>query len=80
VERAMNNSCDRCGVSCGWVNLTDMRDIYKIGGIMEICTKCADKANSFVNYYGKKKEKDKSDLFNFLLSGVEVQKRYLAYR
>jgi protein-arginine kinase activator protein McsA len=76
----MSNSCDRCGHNCGWFNLTEMLESYKVGGIFEICNKCASKANSFVNYYGVKKEKDRISVFNFLLSGAEVQKRYLAYR
>lgn len=75
----MNNSCDRCGKNCGWFNLTEMRDTYKVGGIVEVCNRCGDKANSFVNYYGAKKEKDRNSVFNFLLSGSEVQKRFLEY-
>ena len=72
----IKNTCDRCGYKCGWFNLNDLRDIYRVGGIVNLCNRCGDRANSFVDYYGKKKEKDKKDLSDFLMSGELVKKRF----
>lgn len=71
-----NNTCHRCGIKCGWFDLTELREIYRCGGMIEICNKCGSKSDSFINYYGKKKQKDKDDLFEFLLSGKLVQDRF----
>ena len=72
----MKSTCDRCGDKCGWFNLTDIKPIYRVGGIVDVCRSCANKANSFVNYYGKKTEKDKQNLSCFLMSGKLVLERF----
>ena len=49
----MKSDCDRCGDNCGWFEFTDIKEIYRVGGVDWVCRKCGDKADSFVNYYGK---------------------------
>ena len=47
----------------------EIRDIYRTKFTKSVCKNCGDRANSFVNYWGKKKESDLLALNYFLRSG-----------
>lgn len=40
------------------------------------CDKCGAKADSFINYYGMKKQKDLEALHRYLISGILPMKQY----
>lgn len=74
-----------CGV-CGKTNnpstgqyfiFRELKSIYMVGFPL-LCTSCGDHADKFVNYYGQKSDKDKSDLHAFLISGVAPMRDYSA--
>jgi len=70
--------CDRCGkdckhpqydfVCCG--DLVDLKKSYQVYGVQKLCKHCGDKANKFVDYYGKKHSQDLRNLRAYLLSGT----------
>ena len=57
-------------------NMHTIRDCYMVSEHKEPCPTCGDKAGSFVNYYGKKKQRDLEGLHNFLVSGVLPMRKY----
>lgn len=61
---------------CGHVNtwrkyryFHELLSIYSVG-YSDICEKCADRVNKFIDYYGEKKPEDKAKVHRFLISGV----------
>ncbi len=59
--------------------MTEVRDIYRVlPDVVDVCNKCGGKMNSHVDYYGKKKQKDKDAVRNILLNGFAVSQRYSA--
>lgn len=73
----MKTHCDRCGKDCrnGKFNfvppweLVELKRIYKTRFVEFVCKGCGDVANSFVNYYGKKKPEDMLTVNKFLRNG-----------
>lgn len=82
--------CDRCGVDCTReflgkrIAVLDsdyfiIRDIYRTRFTINLCNPCGKKADSFVNYWGKKKEADIIKLNLFLRNGAASKKNELDY-
>lgn len=74
--------CQICGISCTWQDkqywdFQEIRSCYSVG-YKDICNKCGQKANSYVNYYGIKTPEDVLSLELFLLSGVLINNEYSA--
>jgi len=57
-------------------NMEALRACYALTGNTGMCEKCTIKANSFVDYFGKKRAIDKQKLKSFILSGYEINKIY----
>jgi hypothetical protein len=57
-------------------NMETLRDCYALTNNACMCEKCTIKANSFVNYFGKKRATDKQKLKSFILNGYEINKIY----
>lgn len=55
--------------------LIKLLSIYQTKIVTHVCKSCGDQANSYVNYYGKKKQEDKKALNKFLRSGPISAKR-----
>lgn len=55
-----------------------LRDIYNHHNLGELCDSCAVKANSFLKYWGSKKQIDREKLFVFINNGNEPQRRLRA--
>lgn len=73
----MKNSerpCSICGIESLFTE--EIKSIYAVHGNDHICESCGDIANSFVNYYGKKKQKDLDALKQYLNSGVYAMTKY----
>lgn len=73
----MDKSCPIC---CGNVYPWDkpLKNIYNVHMLGSLCSKCGDKADSFIDYYGKKDEADLKLLFDFVSSGIEPQRQLQA--
>jgi hypothetical protein len=73
----MNHLSKQCFV-CGGIAKSTSYDYYGFAevtksyqvGYADICEMCGQKADQFINYYGKKKESDLKRLHKFLVSGV----------
>ena len=72
----VNTTCDCCGKKT--VILNEIRLIYRIHGMLELCESCGDKSSKFINYYGKKKESDLLKLKNYFNSGRMILNKYSA--
>ena len=48
---------------------TGLKSVYNHHELSEFCDSCTKKANSFLNYYGKKRKEDLKNLFNFVNCG-----------
>jgi hypothetical protein len=73
--------CFVCGVvykfsQYGFWRMSEVRAVHLVSDHNLICSKCGDKANSFINYWGKKKPKDLAKLHNFLASGILPMRQY----
>lgn len=58
--------------------MTEIKNTYRVSEHKICCESCGDVANSFVDYYGEKKEKDLKKLRDFLASGVLPQRQWQA--
>ena len=56
----------------------EIKEIYRVHGLKDICENCCDKANKFINYWGKKKKSDLADLKGYLNSGKKVKNKFNA--
>lgn len=75
--------CHVCGIvfrdnKYGYWDIEQIRKIYSVCNNLDMCAKCARKADSFVDYYGKKKPEDVAKLKRFLLSGYQAKKDFSA--
>lgn len=71
--------CDRCGKDCRYDPplhnfvlydaLLELNKTYQLWHVKKLCWPCSKVANSFLNYYGVKREEDKAKLKSFLESG-----------
>ena len=73
--------CHICGVvslvkDYNYWNMETLRPCYALTDNADMCEKCALTADSFVDYFGKKKAKDKQSLKSFILRGYEMNKIY----
>lgn len=76
-------TCLKCGVTHDnhhwqFFYMYDLRDFYSVLGLQVLCQKCGDKANSFVNYFGKKKDEDIKAVHDYLITGVVPTRIYQA--
>jgi hypothetical protein len=62
-----SKTCDICGIDCD--SVTELKAIYQTPQLKALCNSCGEVADSFVNYYGKKKPEDVARLHLFLMSG-----------
>ena len=57
--------------------MTEIRSCYRIfDSVKDICEKCCDKLDKHVDYYGKKKTKDKLAIRKILLEGKVINEIY----
>ena len=76
--------CFVCGVEYSNItydeyhSMTTVLRVYQVCDYVDICKSCGDKASSFVNYHGHKKDKDVIKLYKFLASGVLPQRQFQA--
>ena len=75
--------CFVCGVthsskSYKYYDFVKIFGCYQVCSKVDICERCAYKADSFVDYYGKKKKRDVRKLFKFLRNGVLVLEEFSA--
>lgn len=77
-QNKQKTHCDRCGKDCrhnehsNFVlagELVEVKSVWQSVGVTHVCKLCGNKANSFIDYYGKKTSKDKIALKNYLQSG-----------
>ena len=73
--------CHVCGIvfrdtEYGYWNMETIRECYAVTDNLDMCAKCARKADSFVDYYGKKRESDKAKLRQFLLAGFQATRDF----
>jgi uncharacterized Zn finger protein len=59
--------CDRCGNYDFFCR--ELLSIYSKNELLNLCDECGRKADSFVKYYGKKKDSDLIKLSMYLVSG-----------
>lgn len=58
--------------------MREVKDIYQVHDMVDICESCGNKADKFVDYYGVKNKSDKFKLKQYLNTGIEVQNKYNA--
>ena len=58
--------------------MREIKDVWRVHGMADICECCGNKADRFIAYYGKKKLQDKQRLKSYLNTGAMVQKKYSA--
>ena len=83
MSNKKSKQCLVCGVKyCDrqpqYYRMRDVRDCYLVSEHKDLCAKCGDKANSFLDYWGVKRKSDKEKLHNFLVSGVLPMVKYNA--
>lgn len=70
--------CFMCDCEKWHWEMVEIKDIWQVHEFKGICQSCGDKANTFIGYWGKKKDKDKADLKSYLNSGLAVTRKYSA--
>ena len=70
----VNTTCDRCGKKT--VILNEIKSIYQIHEMKELCEKCGNESSGFISYYGKKKQKDLRKLRDYFNSGRLILNKY----
>ena len=68
--------CDRCGEL--ELHMETLLKPWQSKELVNICSKCAPKANSFFGYYGKKKPKHIKQLMDYLTSGSKQLEKFTA--
>lgn len=66
--------CERCGAYIPPFRGKKIAEPWQKFGVVDICEKCGDKANKFLNYWGLKKPKDIESLRKYLQSGYLCKK------
>ena len=61
--------CDRCGVSAYSFQIRSLKSIFQTKTIKSLCEDCGKKADSFVDNYGVKTDKQITSLMRFLNNG-----------
>lgn len=75
--------CGVCGrlmddfYECVGIDFHEVKEIYQVGYV-HVCSKCVDKINSFVDYYGYKKPKDLRRLHAYMIRGIKPMADYSA--
>lgn len=72
----MLTECDRCGVLA--LHMEKLLKPWRRNELVNICSKCGPKANSFFGYYGEKKPKHIEQLMQYLTSGNKQQQKLSA--
>lgn len=72
----MLTECDRCGML--ELHMEKLNKPYQRTELVNICSKCAPKANSFLNYYGIKKQKDINKLMEYIVNTNHQQNKMIA--
>lgn len=75
-----HKQCLVCGLKATsaqyqYYEFTELFSIYQVG-YKDVCGHCAVRANSFVDYYGHKKQKDIDALHRYLISGILPMRDY----
>ncbi len=75
--------CLVCGIRVfnsmvSYYDFGSVKSCYRSGGFIDVCDSCGAKANSYVDYHGKKSKKDIANLESFLLTGVMPMRKYNA--
>lgn len=73
-------SCGVCGLTVSndnpqYYRFLEIRGVYQVG-FSDICENCGNKASSFVDYYGIKRDCDLINLNQFLCGGIVVMQQY----
>ncbi len=68
--------CDRCGNL--ELHMETLLRPWRRVELINICSKCAPKANSFFGYYGKKNPKHIRSLMEYLTTGSKQQEKLTA--
>lgn len=74
--------CGHCGLTVSnyqheYYNFKELLDHHaRRVGYKDICDKCGTRADSFINYYGMKKQKDLEALHRYLISGILPMRQY----
>lgn len=58
--------------------MEEVKGIYRVHNLKDICQDCGHKADRFVNYYGKKKRADLINLKAYLNDCHVVRVKYMA--
>lgn len=59
-------------------NFRELLSIYQVSQYRDLCNSCATNSDGYINYFGKKKDKDKKKLREHLVNGVLVIRSYQA--
>jgi hypothetical protein len=77
--QSWESTCQVCGKTKSHWDMAEVRSVYRVlPDVADVCYKCGEKMNSHVDYYGKKKQKDKDAVKSILLNGFAVNQRYSA--
>ena len=72
-------TCQVCGKAKSHWYMGEVKSVYRVlPDLADVCNDCGEKMNSHVDYYGKKKQKDKDAVRIILLNGFAVNQRYSA--
>lgn len=59
-----------------YYNFWEVKDVYEIHGMKDVCNDCGYKLSGFINYYGRKKTEDLAALKSAMNTGVLVQRKF----
>ena len=77
--KSWESSCQVCGKLVSNWDMRELKSVYRIfPDLTKVCEKCGVKLDYHIDYYGKKKPKDKLAVRAILLSGVAVSQRHSA--
>lgn len=80
MKQLSQKQCLVCGLKVTsaqyqYYGFTELFSIYQVG-YKDVCEACSMRANSFVNYYGHKKQKDIDNLHRYLIGGILPMRDY----
>lgn len=79
MMKPWESRCQICGETKSWLSISELKPTYRIfDDLVDVCDDCGKSINRHVNYYGKKKEKDKAAVKSKLLAGAVVNERFRA--
>jgi hypothetical protein len=80
MKQLSQKQCLVCGLKATsaqyqYYGFTELFSIYRVG-YKDVCEVCSVRANSFVDYYGYKKQRDIDNLHRYLISGILPMRDY----